>query len=354
VAELDEMVDQLRRLVETESFSGDAEGVAACAEVIDDLCRDLLGSDPNPAGAHRAWRRPGGRPVLVLCHFDTVWPRGTLAEFPFTVEDGVARGPGAFDMKAGIVQCLHALRKVPDGPVTVLFTGDEEIGSPTSRALIEDEARGARAVLVLEPAAGPNVKVARKGVGQWRIEVHGRAAHAGLAPESGVNAAVELAEQIRRLEDLARPEEGTTVTVTMVGGGSAGNVVPERAWCAVDARMWSEEEARRLAEAFAALRPALPEARLEVTGGLNRGPLERQAAERLYLRLRALGYDVGAAAVGGASDGNLTAALGIPTLDGLGPVGGGAHARDEHVLVDEMPRRAEMVARLLTDLLTDG
>jgi glutamate carboxypeptidase len=169
-----------------------------------------------------------------------------------------------------------------------------------------------------------------------------------------VNAAVELAEQIRRLEDLARPQEGTTVTVTMVGGGSAGNVVPERAWCAVDVRMWSEEEAVRLAEAFAALRPVLPEARIEVTGGLNRGPLEREAAEGLYQRLRALGYDVGAAAVGGASDGNLTAALGVPTLDGLGPVGGGAHARDEHVLVDEMPRRAEMVARLVADLLSDG
>jgi glutamate carboxypeptidase len=354
VADLDEMVDQLRRLVETESFSGDADGIAACAEVIDDLCRDLLGSGPDPTGAHRVWRRPGGRPVLVLCHFDTVWPRGTLTEFPFSVEDGVARGPGAFDMKAGIVQCLHALRRVPDGPVTVLFTGDEEIGSPTSRALIEDEARGARAVLVLEPAAGPNVKVARKGVAQWRIEVHGRAAHAGLAPESGVNAAVELAEQIRGLEDLSRPQEGTTVTVTMVGGGSAGNVVPERAWCAVDVRMWSEEEAVRLAEAFAALAPVLPEARLEVTGGLNRGPLEREAAEGLYQRLRSLGYDVGAAAVGGASDGNLTAALGVPTLDGLGPVGGGAHARDEHVLVDEMPRRAEMVARLVADLLSDG
>jgi glutamate carboxypeptidase len=354
VAELDDMVDQLRRLVEAESFSGDAEGVAACAEVIDGLCRDLLGSAPDPAGPHRVWRRPGDRPVLVLCHFDTVWPPGTLIDFPFTVRDGVARGPGAFDMKAGIVQCLHALGRVADGPVTVLFTGDEEIGSPTSRPLIEDEAHGARAVLVLEPAAGPNVKVARKGIGQWRIDVHGRAAHAGLAPESGVNAAVELAEQIRRLEELARPEDGTTVTVTMLGGGSAGNVVPERAWCTVDARMWSEEEAVRLAGALAALRPVLPEARLEVAGGLNRGPLEREVAEGLYQRLRALGYAVGAAAVGGASDGNLTAALGVPTLDGLGPVGGGAHAREEHVLVDEMPRRAEMVARLIADLLGDG
>lgn len=351
---VDQMVDELRRLVEAESFSDDAPGVARCAEVIDELCREVLGTDPDPAGAHRVWRRAGDRPVLLLCHFDTVWPPGTLKEFPFTLQDGVARGPGAFDMKAGIVQCLHAIRQVRDGPVTVLFTGDEEIGSPTSRALIEDEARKARAVLVLEPAAGSRVKVARKGIGQWRIEVHGRAAHAGLAPEEGVNAAVELAAQILRIEDLARPDEGTTATVTMLGGGSAGNVVPERAWCTVDVRMWTDQEADRLAGAFADLRPVLAEARLEVSGGVNRGPLEREAAEGLYRRLQGLGYDVGAAAVGGASDGNFTAALGVPTLDGLGPVGGGAHARDEHVLVEEMPPRAEMVARLVADLLADG
>jgi glutamate carboxypeptidase len=349
-----EMVEALRGLVEAESFSTDADGVARCAEVIDRLCRDLLGSGTSPAGAHRVWRRDGERPVLLLCHFDTVWPPGTLSDFPFTVEDGVARGPGAFDMKAGIVQCLYALRQVPDGPVTVLFTGDEEIGSPTSRALIEDEARSARAVLVLEPAAGPNVKVARKGVGQWRVEVEGRAAHAGLAPEDGINAVVELAEQVRRIGALARPEDGTTVTVTMAGGGSAGNVVPESAWCAVDTRMWSHLEAERLERELHALEPVTAGARLRVSGGLNRGPLERGNAMELYQRLRRLGFDVGAAEVGGASDGNFTAALGVPTLDGLGPVGGGAHARNEHVLVEEMPGRAEMVARLTADLLADG
>jgi glutamate carboxypeptidase len=354
VANAERMTDDLRRLVEAESFSGDPAGLARCADVIDELCRERLGSATQPARTHRVWRRPGERPVLLLCHFDTVWPPGTLAEFPFTVEDGVARGPGAFDMKGGIVQCLDALARVADAPVTVLFTADEEIGSPTSRPLIEDEARQSRAVLVLEPAAGPNVKVARKGIGQFRIDVHGRAAHAGLAPQEGVNAAVELAEQIRRLDDVARPGEGTTVTVTMIGGGSAGNVVPERAWCAVDVRMWTDEEAARVAAAFAELRPVLSEARLEISGGMNRGPLEREAAEELYGRLRRLGYDVGAAAVGGASDGNFTAALGVPTLDGLGPVGGGAHARTEHVLVDEMPRRAEMVARLVADLAGDG
>ncbi|MGH2678509.1 MAG: M20/M25/M40 family metallo-hydrolase, partial [Actinomycetota bacterium] len=207
---------------------------------------------------------------------------------------------------------------------------------------------------VLEPAAGPNVKVARKGTGSWRIEVLGRAAHAGLAPEEGINAVLELAELIRRLDELARPDDGTTATVTMLGGGSAANVVPERAWCTVDVRMWTDEEADRLAGAFGELRPVTPGARVQVTGGMNRGPLEREAAEELYARLGRLGYDVGAAEVGGASDGNLTAALGVPTLDGLGPVGGGAHARHEHVLVEEMPRRAEMVARLLTDLAADG
>src|SRR5918996_4665305 len=147
------MTEALRLLVEAESFSSDPEGLERCAAVIDDLCREMLGTGTTAAGTHRVWRRNGDRSVLLLCHFDTVWPPGTLAEFPFEVQDGVARGPGTFDMKAGIVQCIEALRQVPDGPVTVLFTADEEIGSPTSRPLIEDEARGARAVLVLEPAA---------------------------------------------------------------------------------------------------------------------------------------------------------------------------------------------------------
>jgi glutamate carboxypeptidase len=344
------MLEALRELVEAESYSDDAEAVALCAAVIDRQCRDLLGSKPEVAGPHRLWRRPGARPVLLLCHFDTVWPTGTLREFPFSVEDGVVRGPGTFDMKAGIVQALAAVRQT-EGPVAILFTGDEEIGSPTSRALIEAQAQQARAVLVMEPAAGRAVKAARKGVGQWTIEVTGRAAHPGLAPEAGINAAVELAHQVLAVERVARPEAGTTLTVTTVLAGTASNVVPESARCTIDARMWTEEEAERVTRELAGLRPVLEGARLEVDGGLNRGPLERTASEGLYRRLVALGYDVPAAEVGGASDGNFTAALGVPTLDGLGPVGGGAHARSEHVLVDEMPRRAGMVAALIRDLL---
>jgi glutamate carboxypeptidase len=348
------MVEGLRRLVEAESFSSDPEGVARCAAVIDGLCREILGSGTEALGPHRVWRRPGERPVLLLCHFDTVWPPGTLDEFPFTVEDGVARGPGAFDMKAGIVQALYALREAGDGPVAVLFTGDEEIGSPSSRPLIEEEALSARAVLVMEPAEEGRLKVARKGVGQWKVEVRGRAAHAGLNPEKGANAVVELAHQVLAISGLGTPDKGTTVSVTTLEGGTAANVIPERAACEVDVRMWTADEAERVGAALASLEPTLEGTSLVVAGEVNRGPLERKVAEELYARVVALGYEFGAAEVGGASDGNFTAALGIPTLDGLGPVGGGAHARDEHVIVDEMPRRAEMVARLVDDLLADG
>jgi glutamate carboxypeptidase len=348
------MTEALRRLVDAESFSTDREGLERCGDVIDELCREMLGSGTETIGANRVWRRAGDRPVLLLCHYDTVWPPGTLQEFPFTVEDGVARGPGAFDMKGGVVQCLWAVRDVAEGPVTILFTGDEEIGSPSSRPLIEEEARGARAVLVLEPAHGTKLKLARKGTGTWRVDVKGRAAHAGLAPEEGINSALELADQILKIDAMGRDDLGTSVNVTMLGGGSANNVIPESAWCAVDVRMWTAEEAERVDRELRALQPIREGARVSISGGVNRMPLERKASEGLYQRLVELGYDYGAAEVGGASDGNFTAALGVPTLDGLGSVGGGAHARDEHVLVEEMPVRAEMVARLLESLLADG
>jgi glutamate carboxypeptidase len=350
---LQPMVDALRRLVEAESFSTDAESVERCAGVIDDLCRDLLGSGTERRGPDLVWRRPGERPVLLLCHFDTVWPTGTLEEFPFTVEDGVIRGPGAFDMKAGIVQGLYAVRE-SRGPVTILFTGDEEVGSTASRPVIEEEARASRAVLVMEPSEEGKIKIARKGVGNWTIEVRGRASHAGLAPERGANALLELAHQILRISELGDPDAGTTVSVTTAEGGSVTNVIPERAGCAVDVRMWTAEEAARVERALAALEPVVDGTTIAVEGELNRGPLERSASEDLYRRLVALGYDIGTAEVGGASDGNFTAAIGVPTLDGLGPVGGGAHARDEHVIAEEMPARAEMVARLMDDLAADG
>jgi glutamate carboxypeptidase len=348
------MVEALRRLVEAESFSSDLETLDRCASLIDELCREVLGSGTERLGdVQHAWRRPGERPVLLLCHFDTVWPTGTLGEVPFTVEDGVARGPGAFDMKAGIVQALYAARD-SQGPVTILFTGDEEIGSEGSRPIIEDEARRSRAVLVMEPSEGGRIKIARKGTGTWRVEIRGRASHAGLAPEKGSNAIQELAHQVLRISELADAEAGTSVSVTMTRGGSAPNVIPERASCTVDVRMWSVEEAGRVDRGLQALTPVLDGTSIEIIGEINRGPLERSASEDLYRRLEGLGFDLGTAEVGGASDGNFTAAIGVPTLDGLGPVGDGAHARDEHVIVDEMPPRARMVARLIDDLAADG
>jgi glutamate carboxypeptidase len=350
----EEMVDTLRRLVEAESFSSDPGGLERCALVIEEVCRDVLGSVPESDGHVLIWRRPGDRPVLVLCHYDTVWPTDTIAHFPFTLEDGIARGPGVFDMKGGIVQGLFAIA-ASEAPVTLLLTHDEEVGSPESRAVIEREAPGSRAALVLEPSSQDGaVKVARKGVAHWEVRAKGRAAHAGLEPERGINAAVEIARQIERIQGFADPEAGTTVTVTMVRAGSAENVVAEEAWARVDARMWSVEEVERLGRAFASLEPTVPGTHLSVSGGLNRGPMERSATAALLERLAGLGYDLPTAEVGGGSDGSFTAALGIPTLDGLGAVGGGAHARDEHAVVDEMPRRAEMVARLLDDLAADG
>lgn len=354
VYDLGAMVESLRRLVEAESHSSDPKGLARCASVIDDLARELLGSGLRRDGETLVWRRPGDRPALLVCHYDTVWPPGTLDRLPWSLDDGVARGPGVFDMKGGIVQALHAIAG-STGPVTLLLTADEEIGSPRSRSVIEQEARGCSAALILEPAAeNGGVKVARKGVAHWRVQLKGRAAHAGLEPEKGINAAVELAHQIGAVGRLTDADAGTSVTVTRLGGGSAENVVPEEAWFEVDARMWTLEEARRLEREMQELECRVPGAAVSVTGGLNRGPLERSASQGLYERLLALGFDLPAAEVGGGSDGSFTAAAGIPTLDGLGAAGGGAHARDEHVLVDEMPVRAEMVARLIDDLATDG
>lgn len=348
------MVAALRRLVEAESPSSDTQALARCRRVIEDLFREIVGSAPEHVDDALLWRRGGGSGVLLLGHYDTIWPTGTLDTFPYTVEERIARGPGVFDMKAGLVQGLLALR-ASTGPAAFLVTADEETGSARSDAMIEREARRSSAVLVLEPAAeGGRVKVARKGIGDWQVRVRGTAAHPGLDPEKGINAALELARQIEVISGLGRADAGTTVTVTMLGGGTAPNVVPETAWCVVDGRAWSREEGDRLEREMSALEPVLNGARVEVEGGMRRVAMPRSASEDLYARLAKLGYEVGAAEVGGASDGNLTAALGIPTLDGLGAVGGGAHARDEHVIVDEMPRRAEMVARLIDDLAGDG
>jgi glutamate carboxypeptidase len=270
----------------------------------------------------------------------------------------VLRGPGCFDMKAGLVMALHAIALLPDpAGVTLLVTGDEELGSRSSRALIEQEARGCAAALVLEASAdGGAVKTERKGVSNYEVRVHGLAAHAGLEPERGVNATVEVAHQVLAVAALGDPSLGTTVVPTVLSAGTTTNTVPAGAVFAVDVRARDVAEQQRVDAAMRGLRPVLAGARLEVTGGPNRPPLPASASAALYARAtvlaRQLGLgELGCAAVGGGSDGNFTAGVGTPTLDGLGAVGGGAHADHEHVLVDALVPRTALLSALIADLL---
>ncbi len=305
-------------------------------------------------------RGPARGQILVLGHYDTVYPLGTLARMPFRVARGCACGPGAFDMKSGLVMALAAARalarlRVPlSNRVVFLFTSDEEIGSGGSRRLIEREARRSRSALVLEPAAGARgrLKTARKGVGEFEIRVMGRAAHAGLEPEKGVNALHELALQITRIQKLSEPRRGITVSVGVAAGGTRTNVIPAEARALIDVRVRRRADARRIERRLRALRPILPGARLELRGSVNRPPMERTAASVALFRHarqlgRALGIHLEEAAVGGGSDGNFTAALGVPTLDGLGGVGKGAHSPRESVVVESLVERAGLLAALL-------
>jgi glutamate carboxypeptidase len=307
------------------------------------------------AGASKA-----KNPVLILGHLDTVWEVGTLKRMPFRLAGGLAYGPGIFDMKAGIVIGLWAMRALaagktaPAGPVRFLLTPDEEISSLAFRKQILAEARRSRAVLVIEPAAsGGALKTARKGVGEFRVTVQGRSAHAGINPAAGVNAITELARQILRIEHLAQPKQGLTVSVGLVQGGTRTNVVPESASATVDVRIPRLKDRQVIEWRMRNLKPFHPEARLIIEGGINRPPLERKMAADLFRKAKRIGSELGMdlreAATGGGSDGNFTAALGIPTLDGLGAVGDGAHALNEHVVVDELPPRAALLAALVAE-----
>ncbi|MFO7260775.1 MAG: M20 family metallopeptidase [bacterium] len=369
-AELAGALERLRRYVEYETPTGDAERNAALAA---ELARDLTTAgaevellDAPGVGRHLlarvAGREPAERPLLLLGHMDTVWPVGTLASRPFAVHGDRAEGPGVYDMKAGLVVMVEAISRLratgsaPRRPVTILVTCDEEAGSGTSRGLIEREARGAAAVLVLEPPLPDGAaKTARKGVAIYYLTTTGRPAHAGIEPERGVSAIVELAHQVLRVAVLADPARGTTINVGVVHGGTASNVVPERAQAEIDVRFSTTAELKRVDAALRALTPVLEGAAVEVTGGENRPPLERtDAVVELYGRVRSiaaeLGMELGEGSTGGGSDGCYTAALGVPTLDGLGVRGGGAHATDEHIVVDDLPRRIDLLVRLLERL----
>src|SRR6202040_791714 len=301
--------------------------------------------------------------ILVLGHLDTVYDAGTITRMPFRLSQGRAWGPGTFDMKGGLVLALAAIdalrattvRKVwqPRKRIVFFWTSDEEIGSDTSRKLIEREARRSDAVLVLEPAFGPRglIKTARKGVGEAEIIVHGRASHAGLAPQEGINAVHELCHQLSRVLKWNNPSRGTTVNADIIHGGTRTNVIADRARAVLDLRATSISEMSRLERQLQALKPHLRGARLEINGGFSRSPLERKMSAALFKRAKSLGaqmnLSLGECVVGGGSDGNLTAALGIPTLDGLGAVGDGAHSTHEHVLANAMPIRATLLAALL-------
>jgi glutamate carboxypeptidase len=363
--DLDAMIDDLRGLVEVESPSLELDAVERSAAAVAALVERRLGSAADlvasAAGPHVHWRGKGEPRVLLVGHHDTVFPLGTLAARPFTRRDGRVTGPGVFDMKGGIVLAVHAVASLPQGDgVELLFTADEEVGSGASRALIEARADACGTVLVLDPAAdGGALKTGRKGTGGFEVTVHGRAAHAGLEPEKGVNALVEAARQVLAIAALADPGRGTTVTPTVARAGTADNVVPAEAVIRVDVRVSELDEAARVEAAMAQLTPVDPGARLDVHGGVNRPPMPEAATAELFALVQKVAADAGlpipsGTVVGGGSDGNFTAALGIPTLDGLGVVGGGAHSDDEHVLVDTLVDRVRLIAALVDRIRVFG
>ena len=355
-----DLLDRIGALVDCESPSSDVAATAACAKTLDDMAAELI-------GARAEWHEVEGRPhlrwrfgtprVLLVGHLDTVWPMGTLARWPFAVDGERATGPGAFDMKAGLVQMFAALATLDDlDGVSLLVTSDEEIGSTTSRSLIEESARGISAAMVFEPSQDGALKVARKGVAMYTVEVQGRAAHAGLEPERGINATLEVSRQAVALAELSRPDLGTTVTPTVVSGGTTVNTVPAAASLAVDVRTSSVEEMDRIAAALDALQPLTPGATVRVSAVGVRPPFESSSSAELFAVAQRCAAELAlpplqGVAVGGGSDGNITAALGVPTLDGLGAVGGGAHAEGEWVSVPDIASRTTLAAALIKDVL---
>ncbi len=367
------MLERLRALVEHESPSRDVQQLDRIADKIAVLLRtvgaDQIKKIPNSEGGthlyaefgfgHLGDDHSGPPPAVVIGHFDTVWPVGTLESMPFRFVGNRAHGPGIFDMKGGLVLTIAALEAIrdlhlkPSRPVKILFTCDEEVGSPGSRALIEDTARNAAFVLVPEPSLpGGTLKTARKGVGRYTLAIEGCPAHAGVEPEKGRSALLELAHQIIAIQSLSNLSVGTTLNVGSATGGGAINVVPAHAKAEIDLRIASPSEAERVDTALRSLQPVLDGTRLQLSGGLNRPPMVRtEASARLFdqarIAAKPLGIDLKEGSTGGGSDGNFTAGLGIPTLDGLGPIGDGPHALHEHIEIDSLPSRAALIAALL-------
>jgi len=298
--------------------------------------------------------------VLLLGHLDTVWPKGTLREMPCRIGEGRLRGPGTLDMKAGVAMVLTAIEMLAEADllnreIVLLLNSDEEVGSPVSRPITERLAQECAAVFVMEPGQGPAYKTARKGTGNWRIDIKGVAAHAGVDFERGASAIREMSRVVECVSGWTDLKRGLTVTVGVAGGGTKTNVVPAEAWAEVDVRIARAADGLRIERKFSGLRSTDKSCSLTVTGGINRPPMQRtRGTVRLFQKARALAAEIGIvldeASTGGASDGNFTSALGVPTLDGMGAVGEGAHARHESVLIESLAPRCALLAGMVAEL----
>ena len=351
------MVKDLQALVEVESPTDD---LAACRRIVDkanEITQRLIGTSADvfdEKGRPVYWLGSKDPQVVLLAHLDTVWPIGSFTPL-WRVDGDVIRGPGIYDMKAGFLQALYAMRTLDLSKVALIATTDEETGSATTRELIENVSKKAKAVLVLESAIDGKVKIGRKGTSMYKITVHGRAAHAGLEPEKGINATVEIATIVNTLMALGNKEFGTTVVPTVMNSGTTTNTVPALASLDVDCRSFKLSEMQRVQEAIKNLKAIHPEARIEVTGGINRPPLETSATQSLYEKCETVAKQLGmaplgSASVGGASDGNF-AGIHTQVLDGLGAVGEGAHATHEHILASHLEPRSNLLAALVKEIL---
>ena len=349
----------IERLVRIESPSDDRSALEEVLREANKICSEVLGSAGEISevnGLPILWWGPKNAEILLLIHLDTVWPKGSFLPL-WKVEGDRITAPGAFDMKAGFVQAVYALQGI-SGSVAMLCTTDEEVGSKASRALIEESAKSARAVLVLEASINGTVKIGRKGTADFVIEVHGRAAHAGLEPEKGVNATTEIAHIIVQIEKLANTEHQTTAVPTVLNSGTTTNTVPALARLVVDCRSFAMSELERIEKALHQLKPQHPDARIEISGGINRPPLQLDATKSLFERAKKVYLALGrgelmGVAVGGASDGNFAAATGVPTLDGLGAIGGNAHAEGEWISAKGIASQIEFLHAFIKDLVAN-
>jgi len=356
------ILDDLKLLVESQSPTEDLDACRATVDLANQICHRVLGTSAEVIeenGRPVFWWGSRQPSVVILAHLDTVWPHNSFSPL-WSIDGDVIRGPGVFDMKAGFLQALYALQGIDNAAqsVALIATTDEEVGSQSSRDLIKRVSTPGTSVLVVESAIDGKVKTGRKGTAMYQITVHGRASHAGLEPEKGINASVEIAHIVLALTALENIELGTTVVPTTMASGTTTNTVPALARVDVDARSFTMAELERIDSAIKLLAPKNIQSKIEVTGGINRPPLETTATAKLYARfeevaLRVGQGPIGSAVVGGASDGNFAAAAGADVLDGLGAIGAGAHAENEHVLLSSIEPRITLIREFIKDLIRE-